>query len=134
MVGNLHKKNRCLQMRMAEAQERFLELRRTQLNIFYSGLGVEEPADDVAADVPAARLLLGKFPASSPCRRSLASHGFVADVQEALSLDSLDNIPLPSQRSLEGLEGISTQDLRMSQLNIGHCSPTRMSPPPPLSP
>lgn len=134
MVGDLHKKSRCLQMRMAEAQERLLELRRTQLNIFYSGLGVEEPADDVAADVPAARLLLGEFPALSPSRRSPTSHGFVADVQEALSLDSLDNIPLPSQRSLEGLEGINTQDLRMSQFNIGHCSPTRMSLPPPLSP
>lgn len=49
-------------------------------------------------------------------------------------MDSLDSIPLPSQRSLEGLDGISTQDLAMSQLNIGHYSPVRMSPPPPLSP
>lgn len=130
MIGDLHKKSKSVQMQVAEVQEGFVRLRETQLRLFYDGLGLQEPTSDIAADVPCAHLLLGEFPG---CRRSPNSCGFVADVQEALSLDSLDSIPLPSQRSLEGLDGISTQDLAMSQLNIGHYSPIRMSPPPPLS-
>jgi hypothetical protein len=131
MIGDLHKKSKRVQMQVAEVQEGLVQLRETQLRLIYSGLGLQEPTSDIAADVPCARLLLGEF---LGCRRSPNSCGFVADVQEALSLDSLDSIPLPSQRSLEGLDGISTQDLAMSQLNIGHYSPVRMSPLPPLSP
>ena len=134
MVGDLHKKNKHLQMRLAEVQEGLIQLRRTQLHLFYCGLGLEEPTDDIAADVHCARLILGEFPATGQSSRSTTPSSFVAEVQEALSLDSLDNLPLPSQRSLEGLDAISTQDLSMSKLNIGHASPTRMSPPPPLSP
>lgn len=131
MLGNLHKKSKILQMQIAKVQEGLVQLRATQLRLFYCGLGLQEPTSDIAADVACTRLLVGEFPGP---RRSPKSCGFVADVQEALSLDSLDSIPLPSQRSLEGLDGISTQDLAMSQLNIGHYSPVRMSTPPPLSP
>lgn len=137
LLGDLHKKSKSLQMRLAEVQEGLIHLRRLQLHLFYCGLGLEQPTDDIAADVPSARSLLGEFPLLDPARRSPTSLGFVADVQETLNLDSLDGIPMPSQNSLEGLEGISTQDLGMSQMNISQCSSASMvspPPPPPLSP
>lgn len=137
IVGDLHKKSKCVQVRVAEVQEKLIHFRRMQLHLFYCGLGLEEPTDDIAPDVACTRSLFGEVPAADSARRSSTSLGFVADVQEALSLDSLDGIPMPSQNSLEGLEGISTQDLGMSQLNVSECSSASMvspPPPPPMSP
>jgi hypothetical protein len=124
-------------MRVAEVQDLFIHFRRTQLHLFYAGLGLEEPTDDIASDVDYVRSLLGEFPAVDAARRSPTMLGFVADVQEALSLDTLDGLPMPSQNTLEGLDVIGTQDLDMSQLNVGQSSPASLvspAPPPSLSP
>lgn len=126
IVGDLYKKSRCLELRVQEEQEGLINLRRMQLQLLFCGLGLEEPTDDIAPDVAYVRSLIGELPA-------LPSSGFglVAEVQAAISLDSLDSIPMPSQRSLEGLEGISTQDLALSQFNSTQCSPNRIVLPPP---
>lgn len=124
-------------MRVTEVQDRLIHLRRTHLHLFYCGLGLEEPTNDIASDMACVCLLLGEFHAVDAARRSPTSLGFVADTQEALSLDNLDGLPMPSQNLQEGLEGINTQDLGMSQLNVGQCSPASLvspAPPPPLSP
>ena len=136
-VGDLHQKSKSVQMRVAEVQDLLIHFRRTQLHLFYAGLGLEEPTDDIASDVDSVRLLLGEFPVVDVARRSPTTLGFVADVQEALSLDTLDGLPMPSQNTLEGLDVISTQDLGMSQLNVGQSSPPSLvspAPPPPLTP
>jgi hypothetical protein len=39
-------------------------------------------------------------------------------VEEAIGVDAIENVPMPSQRQLEGLECISTQDLSLTQLQI----------------
>jgi hypothetical protein len=44
-----------------------------------------------------------------------------------LSLDTLDSLPMPSQRSLEGIEQISTQDLALSQFRITQCAASGLS-------
>jgi hypothetical protein len=59
------------------------------------------------------RSLMGELPALDSNTRFGSGVGLVAEVQDALSLDSLDSIPMPSQRSFEGLEGINTQDLTL---------------------
>ena len=115
-------------------QEELINLRMTQLHLLYCGLGLEEPTDDIATDVACVGSLMGELSALDSITRSRSGFGLVTKVQEALGLDSLDSIPMPLQRSLEGLERIVTQDLAMSRFNTDHFSPTRIvSPPPKLS-
>jgi hypothetical protein len=44
-----------------------------------------------------------------------------------LTLDNLDSLPMPSQRSLEGIDQISTQDLALSQFRITQCVASELS-------
>ena len=97
----------------------------------YCGLGLEEPTDDIAPDVASVRSLMGELPPLVSNTQSGSGVGVVAEVQDVLSLDSLDNLPLPSQRSLEDIEQISTQDLALSQFRSTQSSPPRIVLPPP---
>ena len=130
MVGDLYKKSKYLELRIQEVQEGLINLRRMQLHLLFCGLGLEEPTDDIAPDVAYVRSLKAELPALDSSTRSPSGFGLVAEVQAAVSLDTLDSIPMPSQRSLEGLEGINTQDLALSQFNSTQCSPTKVVLPP----
>ena len=55
VVGDIHKKNTCAQLRLAEAIEVLVALRRTQLNLLYTGLGLEEASDGIVEDVATTR-------------------------------------------------------------------------------
>ena len=131
MVGDLYKKSKCLELHIQEVQESFINLRRMQLHILFYGLGLEELTNDIAPDVAYVRSLMGELHALDSSIRSPSGFGLVAEVQAAVSLDTLDSIPMPSQRLLGGLEGINTQDLALSQFNSIQCSPTKVVLPPP---
>ena len=88
-------------------------------------MGLEEPTNDISPEIAYVRFLMDELPILDSSPRPANAFGFVAEVQAALSLDSLDSIPMPSQRSLEGLEGISTQDLALSQFNSTQSSPKK---------
>lgn len=57
VIGDLHKKSQCTQLRLGEVVDVLVELRRTQLNLIYYGLGLEKPTDDIADDMPITRTL-----------------------------------------------------------------------------
>ena len=107
-------------------QEGLISLRRTQLHYLFCGMELEEPTDDNSPEIGYVRYLMGELPILDSSPQPASGFGFVAEVQAALSLDSLDSIPMPSQRSLEGLEGMSTQDLALSQFNSTQSSPKKI--------
>lgn len=74
------KTNKCLQLRVAEVQERLIHLRKIQLHLLYYGLGLEGPMDDIAVDIVCVRSLMGEFLTLGPNRRYPTSLGFVAEV------------------------------------------------------
>lgn len=94
-------------------QESLIHLRRTQLHSFNYGLGLEEPAYDIAHDLTCTQMLLGEYPTLLPTKRSPTSVGFMAKVQVAMSLDTLDDVPVPSQQLFEGVHDTNIQDLSL---------------------
>ena len=58
---DLDKKNQCAQLRPNEVVDVLVGLRRTQLGMLYCGLGSEELTNDITADLPITRTLLGVF-------------------------------------------------------------------------
>lgn len=69
-------------------------VRSTQLRLFNCGLGLEEPIDDIAINIDYIRSLLGKEVAMAQEKRARTTVGFVVDVQEAVSLEILDVVPM----------------------------------------
>lgn len=61
VVGDLYSKNQCVQLRQGEVVDVLALLRRTQLGLLYSGLGLEERIDDIVEDIPVTRILLNEF-------------------------------------------------------------------------
>lgn len=61
VVDNLHMRSECVQLRLEKVVDALVRLRRIQLGLFYCGLGLEEPTDDIADDVPLTRILLNKY-------------------------------------------------------------------------
>ena len=52
VIDDLKKKSRCVQNILCEIVDAILALRDRQLNFIRCGLGLEEPTDDIALDVP----------------------------------------------------------------------------------
>lgn len=136
VLGDLQRKSKCIKLRVEEMVEGLKQLRSIQLHLMNCGLGLEDATDDIAPDIDCTKALLGDLSALAPGRMGSTMLGFVADVEEPIGLDSLDAIPLPSQRQLDGMDHINTQDLSLTQLhNELEGSPMRcVSSPPPLSP
>lgn len=130
VLGDLPKKSRCINMRIEEIVGSLKALRSTQLHLMHAAMGLEDPSDDIAADVHCARALLHEVPAMLP-----TSNDFVSDVHQELGLDNLENVHFPSQPPLEGVDHISTQDLSITQLTSElRASPLRfVTNPMPLS-
>jgi hypothetical protein len=93
-VGGLHKKNHCVQLRVEKNVRILQHIKSTQLHLYNCALGVETATDDIADDVHCAEALLGKPLAMAPDKPSVTTLGFKADVHEAMSLESLDAIPM----------------------------------------
>ena len=134
MVGDLHKKSHCVQMRVEEMAHGLQRVRSTQLRLFNCGLGEEEPTNDIAEDVHCTRALLGEEVAIARGEPTEPTMAFVGDAQEAMSFEGLDAIPMHCE--LEGVDRISTQDLSLTQLTSElQNSPMRfVSCPTPFSP
>lgn len=109
MLGDLHKKNSCVQLRVEEIVQRRQHVRSIQLRLFSCGLGVENATDDIAQDLHCKWALLGEEVVMPMGNSSGTTVGFVAKVHEAMSLESLDAIPM--HRDFDGVDRINTQDL-----------------------
>ena len=108
MIDDLHRKNRCVQIRLRKEVDTIAALKNTQLNLMYCGLGLNEPIDDIASDVLSTLTLVGEFPQVFQLLSEIKPKNYMHDVEEAIMLDGLKNVPMSSQRYLEGLECIST--------------------------
>lgn len=114
-LGDLHKKSTCVQMRVKDIVQSLQYVRSTQLRLFNCGLGVEETTDDIAPDLHCTRALLFEEVAMPMEKSSRSTLGFGGEVHEAMSLESLDSIPM--HMDFDGVDRISTQDLSLTQLS-----------------
>ena len=99
VVGDIYKKSKCAQLRLAKAIEVLGSLRRTQLNLLYSGLGLQDPTYDIAEDVAATRTLVGEFPTSIQGSGLHSPRGFVAEVQDAMNMEGHHIVVPPRTRT-----------------------------------
>ena len=60
--------------------------------------------------------LVGEFLQALQILPKIKLKGYVKDVEEAIGLDGIEYISMPSQGPLEGLECISTHDLSLTQI------------------
>ena len=114
-LGDLYKKSPCVQMRVHELIHSLQHVRSLQLQLFNCGLEVEEATDDIAPDVHCTRALLGEEVAMQKEKSSRTTLGFGSEIHEAMSLESLDSLPM--HVDLDGVDHISTQDLSLTQLS-----------------
>ena len=134
MVGDIHKKSKCAQLRLAEAIEVLGSLRRTQLNLLYSGLGLQDPTDDIAEDVAATRTLVGEFPTSIQGSGLHSPRGFVAEVQDAMNMEGHHIVVPPSHKDMDVRDSSCTQDVADTQKDMESTDMKTVSSPAPLSP
>ena len=110
-VGDLHKKSRCLQMRVEEIVQSLQHVRSTSVRLFNCGLGAEDATDDIAPDLHCTRALLGEEVEMS---KEDPPKMIAAEAHEAISLESLDSIPMHCD--FDGVDRINTQDMSFPQL------------------
>lgn len=130
VIGDIQKKSECVQQRLREAIEILSALRSTQLRLLYAGLGVEDPGDDIAEDVPLMRTLVGEFAKPIEGDEVHTPKGFVAEVQDALRCEGPEDAPLPSQKPSccsTGQLGESHNDTQGTP-NKTNSSPAPLSP------
>ena len=112
MLDDVHKKSPYVQMRVEEIVQSLQHVRSTQLRLFNCGLGVEEATNEIAPDLHCTRALLGEEVAMPKEKSSRTKLGFVGEVYEAMSLESLDSLPM--HVDFDGVDRISTQDLSLT--------------------
>lgn len=88
-LDDLHKKTPYVQMRV-EIIQSLQHVRSTQLRLFNCGLGTEDAIDDIAPNLHCTRLLMGEEVVLPIEKSSRTTLGFVAEVHEAMNLESLD--------------------------------------------
>ena len=110
VLGDLQKKCNFVILRKQEMIESLKALTSTQLRLIYAAMGVENPTEDMATKVDSIRIHLY----DSPLANTMLSP-FQTDISEALSLDDIAAMPLPSQLQLDGVEGLRSQDLTIMQ-------------------
>lgn len=130
VIGDIQKKSKCVQLQLCEAIELLSALRCTPLSLLYSGLGLEDPTDDIAEDVPLMRTLVGKY--TKPIERDEVHtpRGFVAEIQDALRLKGPEDVPFRSQWP----DSSSTEELAESQKDTQVTAIKIVLSPAPLSP
>ena len=62
VIGDLHRKSGCVQIRLGEMVDTIAALRNTQLNLMYGGFGLDEHRDNIKSDVLNTLTLVCEFP------------------------------------------------------------------------
>jgi hypothetical protein len=126
LLGDVHRKSKALQLRLRDAIEVLTYVRTTGLNMLYSGLGLQDPTDDIADDVPLMRTLVGEFPKPLQPAEVHTPRGFVTEVQVAMHAEEVQCSQRPASTAPVEL-GESDKDTPDSPMKS-------MSSPAPLSP
>lgn len=99
VAGDIHLKTPCAQLRLDEAIEMLAVLRRTQLNLLYNGLGLQEPTYDIVEDIFVTHTLVGEFTKTPLVDGLHTPRGLVAEVEDAMRCEGLDDDPLDSHQN-----------------------------------
>lgn len=103
LLGDLQKRCKCVYKRKQQLIDSLKELRSTQLRLMYAAMELEDPSDDIAADVASVRAILYK---------GIDADGmfnpFEDDISKALGLDDIGAVPLPSQIHLDEVDSLGT--------------------------
>lgn len=99
VIGDIHKKRRCAQLRLGEAIEVLAALRRTQLGLVHCRLGFHEPTDDILEGVLVTYTLVGEFTKTPLVVGLHTPRGFVAEVENAMRCEGLEIDPLASHQN-----------------------------------
>jgi hypothetical protein len=111
VIGDLHKKSQCTQLRLGEVVDVLVELRRTQLNLIYCGLGLEKPTDDIADDMPITRTLFQRTPALTLSVVLLGSTKAVPTTRR-LELPPILNVKSACDNSLFSKKNTNAKDIK----------------------
>ena len=133
VVGDIYKKSTCAQLRLGDVIDALTTLRRTQLSLFYTAMGLQEPTDDIAEDVAVTHKLLGELHTSIQEHGRHNPKGFVAEVQDAMQLELPTYVP-PSLQNLTGGPDSSTKDITESHKGVALTPVKTVSIDAPLSP
>ena len=71
-------------------------LQCTQLGLLYSGLGLEEPTNNIVKDVAVTCILLGELTKPTQVDGMHTLKRFVAEVQDTMRFEGLEKVPLRS--------------------------------------
>jgi len=126
VLGDVHRKSKALQLRLRDAIEVLTYVRSTVLNMLYSGLGLQDPTDDIADDVPLMRTLVGEFPKPLQASEVHTPRGFVAEVQVAMHFEEVQCSQRPGSTA--------PLELGESEKDTPDTPVKAMSSPAPLSP
>ena len=111
VIGNRHRKNKFVQIRLGEVLDTIVVLKNTVLKF-----DLDKPTDDIASNMLSSLTLVGEFLQAWQLLPKVKPKGYVYDIEEAIWLDGIKHILMPSQRPLEDLKCISTHDLSLTQL------------------
>jgi hypothetical protein len=127
VINDLHRKSEYVQIRLREVVITIAALRNTQFNLTYCEFDLDKFTHDIASDVLSTLTLVGEFPQASELLPENQSKSHMHVVEEAIKLNFIENIPMHSQRQLEGFECIIIQDLSLTQLqNDLEANPLKM--------
>ena len=77
----------------------------------YAAMELEDPLDDIAVDVSYVRVIFYKG-----IDVDTLFNLFESDISQAISLDDIKAVPLPSQLQLDKIDSLGMQDLTITQL------------------
>lgn len=116
IIGNLHRNSGCVHIRFGEVVDSMAALKNTYVNSKYYVFGLHEPIYDIALDVLSTSTLIGEFPQTSKIVPEIRPESFVYVMEEAIGLDAIEHVSMPSQIQLEDLECVSIHDLSLTRL------------------
>ena len=77
VIGDLHRKSGCVQIRLGEMVDTIAALKNTQLNLIYCGFGLDEPTNDIISNVLNTLTLVGEFPQASELFPEIQPNNYV---------------------------------------------------------
>ena len=99
VIGDVHKKSRCAELRLGEVIDVLAVLRRTQLDLVQCGLGLQEPTDDIVEDVLVTHMLVGEITQTPAVDGLHTPRRFVAEVEDAMRCEGLEDNPIASHQN-----------------------------------
>ena len=109
LLGDLQKRCKYIYKRKQKIISSLKALRSTQLRLMYAAMELEDPSDDIAADVGSVRAIF-----YNGIDADAVFNHFEDDISQALGLDNIEAVPLPFQIYLDEVDGLGMPKLEGS--------------------